>query len=35
MEWCARRDLNLQPSDPKSEALRSTQSYIFLYSLIY
>ena len=35
MKWCARRDLNPQPSDPKSDALYSTQSYLFLYSLIY
>jgi hypothetical protein len=34
MEWCARRDLNPQPSDPKSDALRSTQSSLIPYSLI-
>jgi len=35
MKWCARRDLNPQPSDPKSDALRSTQSSLTLLSLIY
>jgi len=35
MEWCARRDLNPQPSDPKAYALHSTQSYLIQYNLIY